>query len=730
MKLTLPSILLLTLSLYASTGVAHAEAITRAASNPTAVEAFGGLALQIDRTALADEDDFILERVPLDSTSSVTLQLQRIDVLAPGALLVAAHRRADGSIIEDEFVAPNIDLFHGTVLDDSDSHVFLAVGEHGTNGWIEREHSLHVLTTHRHDGWTAIYDLNQIDPADMHWVDIRCATKEVATPLTDTQRRSATRGDLSCLALRVAVETDWEFTGLFGGDTSASAEYAMTLFAAASSVYDRDIGIAVTISYLRLWADSDDPWSGADSGAQLGQFQAHWTSQMDHVDRHLAHFLSGRGLGGGVAYLGGVCNNAGYAVSGNINGSFPMPLEDNNGANWDPMVVMHEIGHNCGTGHTHDSYNPPLDGCGNGDCTDANLGTIMSYCHLCSGGLANMAMEFHPEVQLVIENYLSTGISCELAGDGSPPVAVSDIVNTLLGDPVDVPVLVNDYTNDCSPATLEYWDTISNDGYAVELVDGDQDAAVLRYDTPNSSEDSGDIFHYGILDGSGQPSAGAVLIVFQEARPADTPVATEPGVMTSYYDLDNPQVLPDFDLLEPYLAEVVPEVDFPSTSGTFAGSGLSDDFGVVFAGYIEVQAAGWYTLYTNSDDGSALYIGDQMVVENDGTHGMRERSGTIALQPGRHAVRVEFFERGGGAGCIVSIEGSDVPKQVISADMWSHEVDVVGDITGDGIVDVLDLLSVILDWGPCNDGEDCPSDLDGNNVVDVEDLLIVIGAWN
>lgn len=723
-------ILLFTLSLCTSTGIAGAEVLSRSASTPTAVAAFGGLAIETNRAALTDADALVLEHVPLDMNTSVTLQLQRIDVLTSDAVIVEARHRHDGSIIEDEMAAPHIDFFHGTVMGDPDSHVFLAFGEHGTNGWIEREHALHVLTTHRRDGWTAIYDLHQIDPADMHWTDIRCATNEVATPMTHSQRNAAARGDLSCLALRVAVETDWEFTGLFGGSTSASAEYAMTLLAAASSVYDRDIGIAITVSYLRLWANSDDPWSGADSGAQLGQFQAHWTSQMDHVDRHLAHFLSGRGLGGGVAYLGGVCNNAGYAVSGNINGSFPMPLEHNNGGNWDPMVVMHEIGHNCGTGHTHDSYNPPLDGCGNSDCTDADLGTIMSYCHLCSGGLSNMAMEFHPEVQLVIENYLSTGISCELAGDGSPPVAVADIVQTLLGDTVDVPVLANDYTNDCSAAILDSWDTISQDGHPVELVNDDPDAAILRYTSPSNSEDSGDIFHYGILDGSGQPSTSAVLIVFQEARAADTPAATAPGPLTAYYDLESPQVLPDFDLLEPYLTEVLADVNYPSTNGVFAGSGLSDDFGVVFHGFIDVDVAGWYTLYTNSDDGSALYIGDQMVVENDGTHGMRERSGTIALQPGRHAIRVEFFERGGGAGCIVSIESSTLAKQFIPADMWSHEIEVIGDITGDGIVDVLDLLSVILDWGSCIEGSDCPADLDGNGAVDVEDLLIVIGAWN
>jgi len=73
-------------------------------------------------------------------------------------------------------------------------------------------------------------------------------------------------------------------------------------------------------------------------------------------------------------------------------------------ANWDFMVTAHEIGHNFGSPHTHD-YCPPLDECAPpgyfGGCQTqqvcTNQGTIMSYCHLCSGGLANVTTYFHPQ---------------------------------------------------------------------------------------------------------------------------------------------------------------------------------------------------------------------------------------------------------------------------------------------------------------------------------------------
>ena len=67
-------------------------------------------------------------------------------------------------------------------------------------------------------------------------------------------------------------------------------------------------------------------------------------------------------------------------------------------------MVAHEIGHNFGSLHTHDGYNPKVDECGvedaNGKKTcPAELplehsSTIMSYCHNCIGGVSNVAYTF------------------------------------------------------------------------------------------------------------------------------------------------------------------------------------------------------------------------------------------------------------------------------------------------------------------------------------------------
>ena len=166
----------------------------------------------------------------------------------------------------------------------------------------------------------------------------------------------------------------------------------------------------------------------------------------------------------------------------------------------------------------------------------------------------------------------------------------------------------------------------------------------------------------------GGSSQAQVTIVIDNPLPqrdADDPADTVAGLDVDYYELTDPQVLPDFASMSPYASDVVTALDFPTTSAAFATSGRADDVGAVFSGYVSVPADGTYAFYTESDDGSALYIGSTLVVDNDGKHAMEEQSGTIGLKAGMHALRVEFFEAQYGAGLHVRYEGPGIAKTVI-----------------------------------------------------------------
>lgn len=58
--------------------------------------------------------------------------------------------------------------------------------------------------------------------------------------------------------------------------------------------------------------------------------------------------------------------------------------------------------------------------------------------------------------------------------------------------------------------------------------------------------------------------------------------------------------------------------------------------------------------------------------------------------------------------------------------------EVFGDLSGNGHVDVTDLLILLAAWGSCPIGDaapPCPADLNDDGIVDVSDLLILLANW-
>jgi hypothetical protein len=103
------------------------------------------------------------------------------------------------------------------------------------------------------------------------------------------------------------------------------------------------------------------------------------------------------------------------------------------------------------------------------------------------------------------------------------------------------------------------------------------------------------------------------------------------------------------------------------------GFDSTDNFVMRWTGILTIATEGEYTFSTQSDDGSLLYIDGQRVVDNDGTHGMTDRQGSMALSAGAHDFVVAFFENTGGAGLKVSwspVPGS--PLQPITNDVLTN----------------------------------------------------------
>jgi len=105
-------------------------------------------------------------------------------------------------------------------------------------------------------------------------------------------------------------------------------------------------------------------------------------------------------------------------------------------------------------------------------------------------------------------------------------------------------------------------------------------------------------------------------------------------------------LLPDYrTLTRPIMGGVMPNFD-NINDGKFVD--LRDNFILVAEGFLDIEKDMEATFRMWSDDGSKLYIDDDLVVDNDGNHGVESQDGKVGLKKGYHSFRIEYFNGGGG----------------------------------------------------------------------------------
>lgn len=405
----------------------------------------------------------------LDKIGSTSLELERFTVFEDGAQLIVDNNSS---------VAPPTDAyFRGRVKELPDSIAVLAIPEQGPMRGIITD-TVGVWLLAGNSGHSAPGLINRKINLDkeLKGKPFICGTEQLAhdvaglLPSSDagTAETASLPANVTHTA-RVAVETDYEYYAMFG-DVNAANTYMADLFAYASTVYEREVNTNLVISWSRLWTGgpTSDPWNATSgTGVALDEFQAYWNSGGDAeipATRTIAHMLSGKGLGGGIAYLGVLCyshygytTNYDFGVSASLSGNFNI---NDPSVIWDILVVTHEIGHNFDSSHTHDycgigGNSNPVDlcytstGCGSqiglpgenslsGGTTAESPGTIMSYCHLLSGTYNNISFTFGqghiygvdafrvPDVmQTHVNNRAATFPACLALDSGNPVLTVN-----------------------------------------------------------------------------------------------------------------------------------------------------------------------------------------------------------------------------------------------------------------------------------------------------------------
>ena len=459
----------------------------------------------------------LMERFPLGAEETADLRLKEVRVFDELTRFTVMRAGRDGTPVETRLPAPDVTILGGTINGDPNSRALIAHGEFGTMGYIQTEDRLFLVSSGdlKDNRETLVYDFNRIPQEALAMQPFTCAFDHEASTEPAGGGFLAGGGAPGCRTIRKALDTDQELlANRFGGNTNACNGYLAVLAAAGTEIYKADLNIAIMLESVRLW-ETTDPWSGGWCGAVLDTFIAYWIENEQDTPRDLAHLISGRDLGCGIAAsLSGLCDPYEAFCLSPVGGSFPYPIIDNHPGNWDIIVFTHEMGHLLGAYHTH-QQSPPVDGCGDGDCSAASDGTIMSYCHLCNGGIGNMRLGFHPQTQLYMNNYIA-GLSCDYEGNGEGVEGVPDEFILQLDESRILDVLANDQVSSCGSLSISDYDEVGSAGGMVQLIPADSSDLgrdALNY-TPPTSFSGLDVVTYEASDqyGNTQTMEAAVLV--------------------------------------------------------------------------------------------------------------------------------------------------------------------------------------------------------------------------
>ncbi len=386
---------------------------------------------------------------------------------------------------------PNHQFYRGMIHGDPNSLAIVSVFEDRIQILFSDENGNHRIQQTSGDQYVFFADKDILIPKQLE-----CYTDEIEQGhLSDDHHRSSNRS-MTGNCVEIYLEVDYE-SYLDNGSSIPNTEiWVAELWNEVITLYENE-DIPVAVSDVLIYTEPDPFVNLNSTSAVLNAFRAH-IDTLDYNGR-LAHFLSTRSLGGGIAYVNVLCSTSfQVAVSASLSTNIvPFPTYS-----WSVEVVTHEMGHNMGSSHTHkcvwNGNSTQIDDCGNwwafnnnntpegSACFDSNNpilpeeGTIMSYCHLISGIGINFNLGFGPQPGDLIRDKYNTA-PCN-TGTCSPPLC------TMLTDPLD-----NDTDVDINQ--ILYWESADGAaGYRLTIGTSPTNASILN------NEDVGLVTSYDLVN--------------------------------------------------------------------------------------------------------------------------------------------------------------------------------------------------------------------------------------
>jgi hypothetical protein len=206
-------------------------------------------------------------------------------------------------------------------------------------------------------------------------------------------------------------------------------------------------------------------------------------------------------------------------------------------------------------------------------------------------------------------------------------------------------------------------------------------------------------------------SFGLLLSISQvQAQSAPKPVGS-PGLAADYYKgyfydapsffTTNTPAIHNRPVEQLNFAEAETDNFAVGNVASYHQPGNPDEFSGRFQGQLCITVAGQYTFYLGSDDAAYLWLDNDPtpVTYNKGdAFPFRETSGTRALSPGLHNIRVDYGEHGGSQGLVLQYSGPNMPKQLVPNGVLYNQLAVAINPTLTYFEVLADNQRVNLDW--------------------------------
>ena len=289
-------------------------------------------------------------------------------------------------------------------------------------------------------------------------------------------------GDCQLRTYRLALACTGEY-GQFHGGTVASVLAAMnTTMTRVNGITEIDASIHMDLvpnnDQLVFLNASTDPYTNSNGSAMLGQNQTTCDNVIGSANYDIGHVFSTGG--GGVAYLGAVCNNS--LKAGGVTGQ-PSPVGDP----FDVDYVAHEMGHQYGANHTQNNN------CNRNNATAMEPGsasTIMGYAGICTPNVQNNSDAYYHAISLQeIGNFVTgSGNSCAATSNvNNAPTANAGANYTIPGS---TSFVLTGTGTDPDPDDLTYcWEQMDNQAATMPPASTNTGGPAFRSLEPTSSPD-------------------------------------------------------------------------------------------------------------------------------------------------------------------------------------------------------------------------------------------------